>query len=450
MSPPGHPTHPIHSTHPTQSQLDGLYTNRLTTEEQRAVLRHLLTRCEVCRAYLRRRLDPGPDPAFLAPAPDEERGWRLTAAGPMDRLLATSLWAVLEGRNHVQQLRMVAHDPRFHEPTLVERLIEVGGERQLRDPHAARDLARLALAVADHLDPTAHPRALVADCRTAALAHLGDAERRCEDLAASQRAFALAWSSLHQGSGDARDRANLMRLEAALRFALGDRERGLRRLRSAASIYQSCKDFHEQGRTVLQMAQALGHRDPWRGVALARESLDLIDGRGEPRLELSARHGLAWFLDDAGESREALELLEGSRLLYRQMESSQPRLHQSWLEGRISRSLGDLGAAEETLKTVWRDFRESGFNQDLTLVSLDLAEVFVARRKTRHAVLLLRRFEPTLRLFKMHPHGMAAWLLVREALGTEAAHARSLLREAALYFRQAWRRPLPFRRRGRR
>jgi hypothetical protein len=32
-------------------------------------------------------------------------------------------------------------------------------------------------------------------------------------------------------------------------------------------------------------------------------------------------------------------------------------------------------------------------------------------------VVLLRRFEPTLRMFKMHAHGMAAWLMVREALG---------------------------------
>jgi hypothetical protein len=448
------------SGHPTFEQLDRLAANRLATEEEaQTVLRHLLVRCERCHGYLEHRLDRGPDPGpdsgpnpgpdpipSRASAWDSWRGRRAAEDEPMDRLLATGLWAALEGRAQAQRLRMVSHDPRFHEPALVERLIEAGRESRVCDPRGAREIAELAVAVAEHLDPRAHPQALAGDRRAAALANLGDAQRRCEELAAAERSFARAWRSLDEGSGDALERANVMRLEASLRLARGDRERGMRRLRSAASIYGRCGDLPEQARVVLQMAQACGHRDPWRGVALAREALTLIAGQ-EPRLELSARHALIWFLNDGGAGRAALALLESSRPLYRQIEGSQPRFYQKWLEGRIARSLGGLAAAEETLKTVWRDFRGAGFNLDLTLVSLDLAEIFLAQGKTRHAVLLLRRFEPTLRLFKMHSHGMAAWLLLREALATEAARVPSLLREAALYYRQAWRRPVPFRRR---
>jgi hypothetical protein len=43
----------------------------------------------------------------------------------------------------------------------------------------------------------------------------------------------------------------------------------------------------------------------------------------------------------------------------------------------------------------------------------------------------------------MHPEGMAAWLLLTHA-AAEPPAAQALTREAALYFRHAWRRPVPF------
>jgi tetratricopeptide (TPR) repeat protein len=465
MSPPGHPT---------STTLDRFLASELSAEEVKAVVRHLLLTdcCAACLGHLRRRLfaagAPAARPRPAASAPGEPREPRDPGLSPaydlafascsrntalyaedesMERLRATSLWAALEGRAHSQRLHMVAHERRFHERSLLERLLEIGNEGRFCDPRGGREIAELAVAVADRLDPEAHPEGFVADRRAAAQANLGNAQRLGEDLAAAERSFAQAWRSLARGSGDALERANVLRLEAGLRLALGDLEGGMRRLHSAAALYQRYEDHQQQGRVVVQMAQAWGYRDPWRGVSLARHSLQLIDGRQDPRLELSARHALIWFLNDSGASHQALELLESSRPLYRQIEGSQPRLYQKWLEGRICRSLGDLAAAETTLKTVWRDFRDAGFNQDLTLVSLDLAELFLAQGRTRHAVLLLRQFQPTLRLFKMHSHGMAAWLLVQEAMATEAARARPLVREAALYFRQAWRRPFPFRHR---
>jgi hypothetical protein len=135
---------------------------------------------------------------------------------------------------------------------------------------------------------------------------------------------------------------------------MGETERGMRRLRSAAAIYRRCGDRQEEGRVVLQMAGACGHRDPSRGAELARRALGLVDRGRKPELELAARHALAWFVNDGGEGGEALALLEGSRALYRQGRGAKARLNEWWLEGRICCSLGELGAAEELLKSVWR------------------------------------------------------------------------------------------------
>ncbi|HEY6323061.1 MAG TPA: hypothetical protein VJA16_16050 [Thermoanaerobaculia bacterium] len=54
-------------------------------------------------------------------------------------------------------------------------------------------------------------------------------------------------------------------------------------------------------------------------------------------------------------------------------------------------------------------------------MSLDLAETYLARGKTRHAVRLLRLFHRTLGSWRMHSEGLAAWLLLVEVAAGEGA-----------------------------
>lgn len=105
----------------------------------------------------------------------------------------------------------------------------------------------------------------------------------------------------------------------------------------------------------------------------------------------------------------------------------------------------DFAAAERGLAAVWHDFHRSNFAQELTLVSLDLAEAYLAQGKARHAGRLLGAFHRHLGQLRMHPEGMAAWrLLIGAAACDTSAAVQALTRQAALYYRRAWRRPLPF------
>jgi predicted Zn-dependent protease len=118
-----------------------------------------------------------------------------------------------------------------------------------------------------------------------------------------------------------------------------------------------------------------------------------------------------------------------------------------WLEGRICRRLGELAAAERRFAEAWHRCRAAGFRQEQTLVCLDLAEVWTAQGKVRSAVRLLTRSEESMRTWRMHREAMAAWGAVREAAGSCAGDVeltQDLFREAAHYFRRAWRRALPF------
>ncbi|HEY6323977.1 MAG TPA: hypothetical protein VJA16_20735, partial [Thermoanaerobaculia bacterium] len=116
-------------------------------------------------------------------------------------------------------------------------------------------------------------------------------------------------------------------------------------------------------------ALAGGHDDPAQGVEIAERALALVEPGREPRLELAVRHLLIWFLNDCGMSWQALDLLERSRPLYRGCGESEPLLLMPWLEARICRRLGQLGAAEDGLAEAWHRCRAAGCHQDLMLVS---------------------------------------------------------------------------------
>ncbi|HEX5718631.1 MAG TPA: hypothetical protein VF179_20895, partial [Thermoanaerobaculia bacterium] len=89
-------------------------------------------------------------------------------------------------------------------------------------------------------------------------------------------------------------------------------------LEEALEIYRAAGDAHRQGRTLLKMGNAIGYLHPERGLDHIRKGLALIDRTAEPRLELCAEHDLAAFLNDSGQPKEALAVLDRSRPLYQQ------------------------------------------------------------------------------------------------------------------------------------
>jgi tetratricopeptide (TPR) repeat protein len=373
-----------------------------------------------------------------------ERGAVRLAVLHADQLRAVSLWAVLMDTPRARRLALVRADPRFHNWALAARLLEWAGEFQWRDTGRAPEACRLALAIAERLPAARYPAGLPADLRAQALGRLADALRLDGRLSEAEETLDEAWEALEDGTSDPLARAALLRLAANLELAVGANREAAAMLRNAASIYRLHGNGHEQGRTLQQLAVAVGHQNPVEGIAIAERALALVEPGREPRLELGARHLLIWFLNDCGLSWQALDLLERSRPLYRDCGESEPLLLLPWLEARICRRLGELGAAERGLAEAWHLFRAAGWEQEVALVSLDLAEVLMAREKRRQALRLLASCAARLRRRGMHAEGLAAWeALVAAAAGGDGGSVAGLLREAALYFRRAWRRATP-------
>jgi hypothetical protein len=474
--------------HPTTEMLDQLLAGTLGDAELQRAVAHILGRCESCLGYLsgareRARLRQGAPTApgtagsaasggaaghgaeseVGATGPETATTWgadayddafslsleRSTAGAAnirADQLAAATLWALLEATPAARRLELVSGDRRFHTWAVASRLLDVAGEFHWRETGQGLEACELA----ERLPAATYPAGLCGDLRARALAGLADALRLEGRLAAARATLERAWEALDDGSGDSLERAALLRFEANLHLTLGDGVAAAALLRPAASIYRLRGDRHQQGRTLQKLALAVGHDDPPQGVEIAERALALVDPGREPRLELAVRHLLIWFLNDCGLSWQALDLLERSRPLYRECGEcgeSEPLLLKPWLEARICRRLGELAAAEHGLAEAWHRCWAAGWQQELTLVSLDLAEAFTAQGKNRHALRLLGTCQASLRRWRMHDEGLAAWRLVLEAAGAEGAaagRARTVLREAALYFRRAWRRALPF------
>lgn len=433
------------SDHPTRAILDRLLTGELAGEESKWAVAHLLGRCEVCSRYLRGVLDgkrPWAEPASYDGV--FEASWAACCAGSAgiqaERLQAAALWATIEGTPAGLRLQRVERDARCHTWALASRFLDAAAELDWLDTAGGLEACTLAVAIAERLPEGAYPDGLGHDLRGRALGALADALRLDEQLEASRATLAMAWEALDEGTGDPLERAGLLRVEASLEMSLGDWAAAAGRLRSAASIYRLYGERHQEARALEQLAQAVGWDDPAKGVRLAERALGLIEPGREQGLELATRHALIWFLNDCGMGGQALDLLERTRPLYRECGESEARVLLPWLEARICRGLGQLAAAERGLAAVWHAFRKAGFPRELTLVTLDLAEVYLAQGKRRHAMRLLKCFHGILGPWGMHTEGMAAWLLLVEAAKGEAATAQALTREAARYFRWGWRR----------
>jgi tetratricopeptide (TPR) repeat protein len=358
-----------------------------------------------------------------------------------ERLRGIGLWHTLEKQNQERRLEMIRSDPRMQTWGLYDRLLEKCREMGFRSPGYAAEIARLALAVVDTLEPSRYGAARIVDFRAGALGALGNSLRLASDFAAAESAFQAAREELARGTGDPQEEAALISLEASLLKDLGEFERAVAILEKARAIYQTLDEPHMEGRTVLQQADAIGYARPEAAVTLAQEGLALIDPLREPRLEWCGRHTLALFLNDAGKPREALALLETSRPLYAQFKDPWTRIRLHWLEGKIARSLGDLAEAEETFKRLWYDLQDPAYAHELTLLSIDLAEVYVEEGKHEEALELVEEFGPLLEDWGMHAEGRALWLLMQKAVQERRTEA-TLFRRMAEYLSRAWFVPL--------
>lgn len=160
-----------------------------------------------------------------------------------ERQLAAAQWSALENHPPARRLVMVLNDARLHHWGLYDLLTEKSRGAAPEEPTAAVNLAVLALAVADRLDPQIYGALRVTDFKTFALVLLGDARRLAGDLAGARLAFSQARINVEMGSGDLLEEANLLGALVNLLCDCGEYEKAAESLERASALYRRLGDF---------------------------------------------------------------------------------------------------------------------------------------------------------------------------------------------------------------
>lgn len=419
----------------------------VSKSESRQIVRHLVSGCPQCvelahRATVELGLCPTGAPAWekayeesfrraLAFATEEEKRVAL------EKLQGWGQWAALEPLAPEARFTLIETETSYRTLGLYDRLLEASRLYMRREPAEAVDIVRLAIHVAERLDPERHGRQQLADLRATAWADLGNVKRLASDFEGARQAFNEAWRILEEeGTNDSLKQAHIIGLEASYMNDLGEFETAEVALEEALEIYQKAGDVHFQGRTLLKMGDAIGHIDPERGLTHVRKALSLIDAGKEPRLDLCAQHDCAWYLNDCRRPEEALAVLEQARPLYKQFPDAYTQFRLHWLEGKIAASLGNFEEAEDTFGQLWDEFRARDLNHELVILSIDLAEVLVKKGELDRAAQLTEECYPILKAWGLHKDALSAWLVFQQAL----THGRAgeIFRRARAYYRRHW------------
>lgn len=432
-------------------------TQQAPNADAQRILAHLIRGCRQCAELARGLLLEGVGGWYPAPGEAATQEMleglfeRVSAAGTegsrrlaLEKLHGWAQWAALEPLTPEERALRIVDSPAMQTWGLHQRLIEASRWYTRQDPQEAVDIVQLAIMLAELIDPAKlGGEESRQDLLAESYALLGDAQRLASDFENSRHSFNEAWQHEEMGTGNPYTAAYIGRMEAYWMIDLGEFEVAEATLDDALAKYRSVGDVGEEGRILVKMGIAAGYAgDAARGVSHIRRALPLIDTKREPRVWMCAQHDLAWFLAEAGEAKDALEVLEGARRLYRQFPDDHTQLRLHWLEAKIARGIGKEDQAATILRQLWDEFRARDLRHDLLMVTLDLAEVMVAGGQVDDAAALVRQFFPLMTAWNMHRYALAAWLMLREALEVRRVH--DLIPRLRRYYRRHWNKAAEF------
>jgi tetratricopeptide (TPR) repeat protein len=249
----------VDDLHPSQSLLAGYFRDELPSLRRRKISRHV-DLCPVCQrrlSQLEREAEQETldyEAAFLRVT---ETLRSLKEGVEEEARRSASLLLELLQESPERRLERIAGEPRFHAVKLCQLLQDRSRADWFQEPARSLESARLAVAVADHLNEVRYGSGLVAEARARAWAHLGNSLRiNCRLMDAEQ---ALGKAAEHQRlSGDPLAESEILGFMASLRYQQGRIEETLLLLDKAFGISREIGDRLREGRALILKGKTLG------------------------------------------------------------------------------------------------------------------------------------------------------------------------------------------------
>ena len=211
----------MHDRHPDHGALERYLDDGQPAGERRALQRHLFG-CPVCEdrmiALLSAAASPHRSASAAGPRSLVERSLRHQETGiaahhrhlVAERLAADTRWREIAPHPHERRRLKIAAEPCYHSWGFFELLVERARLAVLDDPHRGEELLRLALDVADRLDPEVYGRGANEAAKTRAWSWLANAWRVLGDFRQAELAFQTAELYLAQSCLDPLDDALIL------------------------------------------------------------------------------------------------------------------------------------------------------------------------------------------------------------------------------------------------
>jgi tetratricopeptide (TPR) repeat protein len=429
--------------HPSRETLEAFAFGDLSKLKSRTVIQHLMGECESCQrvsSELWNQLKLGlrgagraperapAEEAVLADSPYKEALDRAAAeaSGEQSRLEIERVRAELlcdELFEHPQPRRitLVRNSRRFQIWALSERLIEQSFACRFDRPGVGVELAQLAVAQTESLDPEAYGDAAVNDQLGRAWAYLGNALRVQTDLRDADEAFAESKKCFEQGSQEDLDRALWLRFHSHLLTIRSQFEAARGEQDQAIAIYRRYGQLANAA--MLQSDQAVSilySGNPEAALPKFHQALELSVAQGDERRVAMSHHNLASCLLELERYDEALEELEVSSPVLRRLGDTLSLVRADWLRAKIQVGRENYEAAEWLLIQVSDTFVREGIGYDAALSSLELATIYAAQSRTAELKELIQTMLPIFQSQDVHREALAALIVFRQAVEEES------------------------------
>lgn len=421
--------------HVDREALEKFLADELSEEDNRALQRHVFT-CALCEERLiavlpalrgrkRQRRAAAEEPRhreLIRRVVEETRPKATSSRSELtrERQEASELWAELSPQSPEERRTRVWNDPRCQTWGLFELLIDLSYQTVAQEPRTAEDLARLALDIAEHLDPSRHGAPAVEAAKARAWIHLGNTFRVLSEFRQAEQAFHTAELHFSRSWLDPLDEGLLLESKAILRRIQGRSGEALEMLDTAIAIYREVNEPHVQGRALLGKGVTLQYREaPEAAAECYRESLFLLDGAREPRLVVVGQCNLIFCLHETGRSADAAALIPDSRRLVAELGKRSDRLRLDWIAARVAAATGQEAEAEQLFLGSRTAFLEDELAYDAALISLDLSSLYARQGRTAEVKRLAAEILPVFRSREVHREALAAWIAFQKAAEME-------------------------------
>ncbi len=385
------------------------------------VLQHLFEFCPHCAsewdAYQRElRARPGSYAGALAILPALlER--ELPKAQAEERQALKDLRVLLRLPEERRISRIRRSYRRFRTPALAQLLVTECRKRLSSLPREAYHFADLAREVTNQVPESPIARELQA----LTLGEMANAIRAVGDLPQSDHIFGqVRHLTVVGGVTDPEILARLDSLEGSLRFDQGRYREAEEILGRARLLYKLIDDRPAIGRVLMQLATVYYQSgETSRAVRLGKEVVGYFDPETDLWLYLAARRNLADYLADYGRRREALAILDEDEARHRTLGEPLLQIRYTWIRGKIAIGQGEFESAVRLLAAARDVFLGSQKEFDTVLVSLDLAQAYLAAGRLEETKRVASEIVPLFEVNEVHREALAAVLLFRDAAERE-------------------------------